>query len=761
VYLSRLTRDVDKLNEVLLDLRRLISVYVNQRDAIRAKLENAVTPAVWAPFREVCVAPPAVSSQQDFKIFGASRKVQKKSQPLVLESISPDTHFLVNPKEDGRFANQDPENPRKLPEALKFPKTGDVRRIKQKDGTSIVLEPRFYVCSSPELPYIGLKADNEELLPICYKSKQNQSDELVKYLTGVSVESSKNTKYLLKTGKQLNVNQYGGMLADVDRWMRLNEPQTTLYRYGIDNRNADSILLLLQRFTNARLQREDARGELRQFITPLCSSERSTEQLIEMLGDKTRWIDPRLYYHALRRMFQVELILFTKNVNQSQSPFYLTTPAFQIEYDEPRVERYERAVLVCINLGAEQDTMPVCEAVCPIASNLSEGRDKIDAVSPVIATNSTLYKACRAAIDEWYHKSERHHPFVNVQAQTLNTFGMTSWVHLAFRGQWVSIQLVKPIHSLDVRIVPEPDVFCSPDTARAFLDTLRQGEFEVRQRADVAYALRYQQSEYVLPVKVTSTVAQYEQFEKMSRILVEYACKNFATFAERRQLSSHLAPADLKSALTEFANSIEVAPVEISVVPRAFGDHAFVDLSNHALRVPSVELKQKLLYAVRQRYTTNASLLLSYKNMQDMPNYYRSVSDFRARPNTVVLPDVNALKLFRERPRALTAGSVVPQPSATDPYILYFPIRVGRHTIGRWLVQPCATYGRAIFVATEWLKRRVNPPAPGERNEAHTLLLWKNDTDYDMHASDLGEGAAVVSVFHTDKQYFQAFLPCE
>jgi hypothetical protein len=204
-----------------------------------------------------------------------------------------------------------------------------------------------------------------------------------------------------------------------------------------------------------------------------------------------------------------------------------------------------------------------------------------------------------------------------------------------------------------------------------------------------------------------------------------------------------------------------VTPVEFSVVPRAFKNTTFADIFEATMRVTSDELKQKLMYAVRQRYTTNPQQLLGYKDLLDMPNYYRSVSDFRASPNTVVLPDADSFKLFRERPRALKVGAVVPQPAATEPYILYHPIRVGEQTIGRWLVQPCATYGRAIFVATEWLNQRVNPPTPAERNAPHTLLVWADDMKYESRASALGAGPAVVSVFETDRQYYQAFLACE
>lgn len=758
-YISRCTRDKNALEAVLLNLRRCFSAYMAARVQVESDLQTVVGKEVWSKYKNEIVPPPEEPKVIIYgKLFkGSARSVQGRAKPLILKDISPETHFLVNPEGDPRFAAQDASNP-DLKQALRFPKRGDDRQIVRDDGTKEPFPVYYYTCSDETWKYIGLKDEGDELYPICYR--QNETSTLQQYLSGAKAQiKATASTYLIQTGKQLDAGKFGVMLEDVDRWMSLVEPQTALYRYGIENKTpADSILQLLHWALGGRVQMEDARAELRNHLSPLCSTETPVDQLQAILSDRERWIDPRLFYHALRRMYQVELILFTKDNNRSKTQFYLTAPAFHIEYDTPEVERYPRAVLVCINLGAEQDKMPVCEAVCPVAAGT---QPRADQLRPVIATNSPLYEKCRTAVNEWYHESHRHHPFTNVVAQTLNTFGMTSWLHIDFRGHRVPIQLSTPIHSLDVRIEPLGEFSCSEQIAKAFLEAIRAPK---TRRADVGYEFTDAGRRYFLPINTTHTVDEYERFEKISRILVEYACKLFSLFARQRQLSPTLKPRELTQALTQFADRIQVNPsIRLSVVPRAFANHAFASLTGTMvvpnLVVPNLVVKQRLMYAVRQRYRANAAQLLAYADETDMRNYYQSVSDFRALPNTVVLPDSDSFEKFRRRPRALQPGKVTPDPEATEPYILYHSIRIADRTIGRWLVQPCSTYGRAVFVATEWTQRGVNPAQPGERNAPHTVLVWASDMKYETRDADLGGGDAVVSVFEAKGRRYQAFLP--
>jgi hypothetical protein len=94
----------------------------------------------------------------------------------------------------------------------------------------------------------------------------------------------------------------------------------------------------------------------------------SVEALRRMARDPAQWLDPRVYYHALRRAYETEIVLFTKDENRSKSPFRITCPYYHYVYDEIPTRRYERAVMVCVNTGGDRDTLPhpVCELVVAV-----------------------------------------------------------------------------------------------------------------------------------------------------------------------------------------------------------------------------------------------------------------------------------------------------------------------------------------------------------------------------------------------------------
>jgi hypothetical protein len=750
VYMSRCARPA--VRDAMADVGRCLLSFRDKRAAIERELLPSAGVAGIISKKELdeeydkqkkeCVRK-ELTAREVWKGSASTRSVG--FPPRLLRTADPATHRLLNPEDSpdpDRWANQTGDR-----EVLLFPKKGDTR-----------FEQYYYTCP-PEIQehadrtHIGLQQVGDTQFPNCYKVNQ---ESVAAYRSGEEAKSSK-VDYILTTGKVLRVKgQIGSMLPDLDRWMALTDPDRILYRYAYADPTVDpaSILGLLNHALSIKEDMQASRNRLAGAVSGDLLTEAvpyNVDQLRRMATDPDGWIDPRIYYHALRRAYETEIVLFTKDENRSKSPFRIACPYYHYVYDEIPTRRYDRAVMVCVNTGGDRDTLPhpVCELVIAVPFDTKPPSAKqMGGQRPDLPTTDPLYERLDEMVREWYGRTVRSHPFGAPTAQTLDTFGKVLWLHFGD----VSIHLTIPIHSINVPVRRSETFGCSPAEANAWLAG-RVVEAEERRAGAVRLGLvgAVEGHSFFLPFRREEKLMDtYKKYEKVSRIMLEYVFYLFSRYLSAGRDTKY-------GTFVEFSREqFEIDPaVTYDVLPRKFSmDNSY--LRGGKLRVANELVRSKLMYSLRQECGLNPEAVREYHKREDMMNYYVYLSDFEERPNAIVLEGEASMRKYYEKrgDRGLPEGKKEIQIEADEPYILYFSVpEVG---VSRWLVQPVDSAERGVAVCEEWRRSGVNRPDKEPARGEYTLIQWESETSY--HLS--GSGDRYVSWIHTPRgNVYQAMLP--
>lgn len=750
VYMSRCARSA--VRDAMADVGRCLLAFRDKRKAIERELLPSAGVAGIISEKELneeydkqkkeCVRKELTA--RDVWNTGSVSTQSVGFPPRLLRTADPATYRLLNPEDapdPDRWANQTGDQ-----EVLLFPKKGDTR-----------FEQHYYTCppeKHADRPHIGLQQVGDTVFPNCYKVKQ---DSVAAYRSGEEAKSSK-VDYILTTGKVLRVkNQIGSMLPDLDRWMALTDPDRILYRYAYSDPSIDpaSVLGLLNHALSIKEDVNQSRRRLAEAVSGDLLTEAvpySVEELRRMASDPEGWIDPRIFYHALRRAYETEIVLFTKDENRSKSPFRITCPYYHYVYDEIPTRRYDRAVMVCVNTGGDRDRLPhpVCELVIAVPFDAKPPSAKLMAAQRHdLATSDPLYERFDEMVREWYGRTVRSHPFGAPTAQTLDTFGKVSWLHFGD----VSIHLTIPIHSINVPVRKNETFGCSPEAANAWLAG-KNAEVAERRAGSVRLGIvgSVKGQSFFLPFRRKEKLMDtYKKYEKVSRIMLEYVLYLFSTY-----LAEKGKEVEYETFVAFSREKFEIDPaVTYDVLPRKFSmDNSY--LRGGKLRVGSELVRAKLMYSLRQECGLNPDAVREYHKREEMMNYYVYLSDFEERPNAIVLEGEESMRKYYEKrgDRGLPEGKKEIQIEAAEPYILYFSIpEIG---VSRWLVQPVDSAERGVAVCEEWRRSGVNRPDKEPVRGEYTLIQWESETSYLLS----GSGDRYVSWIHTPRgNVYQAMLP--
>jgi hypothetical protein len=752
VYLRRCTRQ--QIEPSLRDLGRCLLRFQQQRAALGQELLRVSGDEMLnAAYREECrpIESKKKREKVDFSSFFRERlniRSLLQNKPTLLETLDTSRYYLINP-EDGDVKRESDDT--SLRQAIIFPAKKDADKLRQY----------YYTCDHEAHPFIGL-TKKEELnppyIPNCFITDHtsNPNSYLNRYYYGKGDAEEISSSYVITTGKMLSHRQVGGLLEWVQRWSRLRFPVATLYRYGLldyaspasptyvppEGRHASVLYIMdymVNGLTDFNLQARKAQllDYIRQSNAHLTETYRYNTAELEdiLLGDS--FIDPRLFYHVLRDMYGVELLLFTKDEARSKSPFYPCPP-----YYNSSESKKERALMLAINKGGEFDNLafPVCEPVFWVKEGESLTQEPKRSRF-VTKTASVIYEAAMDTFGHLYGKQEIRPVFRGrLREQTLDSFGRVSWLHM----EGVSIMLKIPTHSMDLPLREGDEFTNNEQTARDFLT--REGLRYTDTRDGTGRLMAFVTERYVIPVgrpPKDDSFEKYKQYEKVSRYLVEYICLLFSMFIQNVDKVSyeHFQAFAEQKIVIRARHQYPLTSRQWSPVDPAYaiGDR---------LIVPNQTMKTKLMYLLRQRFRTNQDVLRGYHLLEYMPNYYASIADFTPQPKTLLLDKINEIKQPSQ-------GLLHVNPVAEGPYMMYRELSEFSHTV--WLCQPARSLAHAVWIAQQWRQTQANPMGDGESELPHAKVVWSSLDTYQIYA---GDPSRIVSVIPTEEGIrYQALLP--
>ena len=784
VYVKRCTNS--QLEGVLGNLARCLQKYRSSRDGIETDLKRIVKEAeLNDEYKAKCVK--AKSGEElDYNSIITSpniRSVGKESKPKIFDNI-PDGYYLINPEdypEDYPGDYKRPENADKEKQVLLFPKKEDREKLRQY----------YYSCKGKN-GNIGLKESEMSLdykidyLPLCYKDQKFELEEyerakggeeidiknptnLISYLLDLKEKEKTGYSYILEKSSILLKYQRGRLLDPINEWLRFAVPslEGELYRYGLYNfikpkidsyvpkefHNC-SILLILYAATKEGKVIEDYDKKVKKLKAKMikyieedfthCSDTygHSTDDLKRVL-EKGEYIDPRLFYTILKKVFNVDILLFEKDVALNQSPFY-PCPPYYTHTPMRMKEKFDNMVMIAINKGGEFDLLetPLCEIIV-IGKGKKEEMPQL--LYDIKNDAKKLHRAYITAIEDVYGMESKSRYFkTQITGQTLDAFNRVKWLH--FDGG-ISAMLVTPVHSMAVPLIKERNFINVENSVLEFIE--KQGEFAVSYEMDTfgrrtSVRLVIKEDVYLFPILRVENSDRYEiyqNYEKISRYLTEYTFLAYSIACREGEIGL----------LSFFQHNFVVVPDhQYPLVSRYWKERSDGYLRDDKVVVTKERVKVKLMYLLRQKYRANKEILMAYREVDYMPNYYSALSDFSARSGVLVLD-----RPFT--PTVIENGSIGVKISPT-PYVLYKRIEEMDHR--RWLCYPANSIAHALWVCDYWNKNSSVPllETEGEVDIPHTELVWSNEDTYAARFSTSMD--AIVSVFLQENgEVYQALLP--
>ena len=673
------------------------------------------------------------------------------------------------------FNTPDPNNALKTvkqPQGMLFPKKIEDEQKDQK----------LYVCDrDKDYYYIDVKefqnSDNKNILvPTCKLVNNFESDpnykksNLYKYITGYEEEEKKvvqNTYFKIK-GQILNPNQYGSSFSWINRWFLLHNPTKKIYRMGISSKANHSILYLLETVKQYNKSVKNKGNILdHQFITKkhheLCQLWRiappydiltearqiSKDCTMDTLFTQFEngYIDPRMYYSFLSRVYQMEIILFEKRDYKS-SDFYLSHPPYKYNYQ--RYNIYPTVVGVVLHQGSEFDRRdhPMCELLITT--------DILDDVTKTITEKSYTLNESKeyiiASLRELYNLSIvtcniYQYP---IQSQVVNSYGMTTCVTILYNGTEYPILLVEPIHSLPVKTITTIHVW-SKDDVNAIIK-LHDIHNEIKSYGIYrGYQFIYNHITYFLPIssnEETNTMETYITYEKRARYFKEYTCYLFSKFIHNYQskiqlqslyeisLQNHLSEdetEELKGLLDNVKKELEELDINEDLNSSTIygyidkfcstihNDGTFVipidrTIQNIEFKFHNDIVRKKLVYMLLLEYKTNKDELLSYYKSKTLHNYYIYPYDFDTKENHQIMIKNSFVTYVEHQEDGIAKGHTEFFPNfikrsvvtiQKNPYVLYKKFHECQH-ITSWLIQPVSSLNQACFLTQKWNERNTN-----------------------------------------------------
>jgi hypothetical protein len=797
-YLSFVNRDT--ITQAVSDLNRCLTRFQTRRESIERELLEIVTGAYLNDeYKKECNIGVKIPEEQSVipynKLFGENSRSVRPA-PIVTKKITRDKYYLVNPNDTenpSEWANQAPfENGDARIQAIWFPSVADKTRIEQS-GKEVV--SYFFTAEiGSDKPFIGLTKKTEldpPYMPITFKENQldKGNSELSNYLKSeVSVSSS--SSYIIITGKHVKFEKIGEMMSLVDSWMALSHPSENLYRYGLFNyedsndksfvipreKRSSNILYLLEYIVNGKKVQDSSltnlRSSMRKYLkeTTQYYSETfkySREELVDIIIEPEKWLDPLLFYNILREMYKVELVFFVKDQEKSKSPFYLTTPYFHHDYSAETATRYKNFIMIAINNGGEFDShdYPHCE---PIFIYSKRAEDKKITPSYTVQRESLLhsidlplYRTVEKTLKELYGKKSGIPRMVGIPSkQTLDAFGRTEWLHF---NNNVSVHLMVPIHSTGLPLYLDPIHGCSSEQAVEFI---RQQGWRSTERTVQGKLLGYdvvnQGVRFFIPVEKgadASLLQTYQTYEKIARYLSEYVYYLFSLYLVGKEVREE----NRTEYYQYFSDHYLVISqdVQYPMIDRAFhieGNPYLVNVEGvYKLKMSNLTLKRKCMYLLRRFYETQPEIVRLYHTLKYMPNYFRTILDFTPQQRTILLQQKkNVESYIQEVHRDLQEGSTELKPFATEKYMMYYLISELRHSV--FLVQPARSVKHAAHLCEQWRLHKVVDKTMEEANLPCVLFTWDSPTSYKIYIQPGGEQRLVFIIPTEEGIRYQACL---
>lgn len=534
--------------------------------------------------------------------------------------------------------------------------------------------------------YPGLKRTNlvQYLVPCCYATQQGKFTDRGKYEAGkLEEEEEKEEKIsktfaIYKTSRIMKVNRFGYLAKDVNNLLKVIDIQNTYLRTGV-NKGINSCIEAILRATrkNSDLDDMDAkkrerflkkeRLKLIKYINEGSSAQDSylysSSSLIDYIR-QDKFVDVRLFKDALQNMYDCNIFIFQVNKDHINgelvSPYY-TNNIYLLE--SKRKFRY--TVLLYETAGSRIDNLyyPHYEYVSRYSTDKNKMSSSFSAEDIITEGIMRVYDDIYSKFNTQIRSSVSAIPFkTSIISQSTDSFGKT---RLLYFEDGVNI-ITQPLDNIPTSRIKENMTDISKfspvdyDKAISFINREKIEDYKfsiVSERLVGIFAKKI--INFYIPVistidydkNIETTSDTYApSFMLKEDILVQYcrrlkAARNLSAvalyvFSKYINLNNKsIKDSDLEETVLSFNKDCveinsEITEESYFQIPRKFEES--LEAIQNKIYVSNKKMSKKISYFIYIKTRQNSRYILSYKDLEFIPNYYEDVRDFKVSDNDTI-----------------------------------------------------------------------------------------------------------------------------
>lgn len=605
------------------------------------------------------------------------KKPEKDSEQLVSKQINPDLfvsgynrNCSTRPYPNEYTEEQLDALIKEKVDFMVFPKT-------EEEGKQFI-----YTCKEySKEKYVELvenkNLSNKEkypLIPCCkvLPAKNDPTSKRYKYEHDIKAgqEKKKLITKEIKTNKSLKSAQFGPLPERVNTALNLTDPDVLIgksqfKRYLPENVDSGDVLGLLTEITESNLDRTDLIDELRTLVkTQILAQSGITEEDGLRILDNKDYIDVQSWLPALELVFTTNIVIFCSNRTDNIAGSICPERHSRTLIMNPKTSLYPTTVFLFSHYGGEFEDYerPIVEVVVKktgsaqvkyLFDTKTETVEKVrklylDMIN-VVYRSINLPRECK--IVEQYPDGYGKIRELIVQAYgtrfKVYTEPIAPTVTQELRPVPVtlpSVELVKKILPNGKAVVFENQVIAVDDKTAGIYIPVKPFYTErlVDSRAP---------GQFMIPLAGRNQETFFKKYNKNVRIANYLNGYMFSLFS-RHVDNIELAFAAGANTSSELDKKINIFSSRIVVDPSVNLENKklirLINMSVNAIPVPSMAVKQRLLYLLRMACMFRQKFVLEFKYAKYIPDFYTDARDFDTSPEFNVYNSLDEFLTIRK-----------------------------------------------------------------------------------------------------------------
>jgi len=639
---------------------------------------------------------------------------------------------------------------------------------------------RNYVCDNKKgLLFPGLRKNKQSssekfpLIPCCFKNSRVDDPSYKKYFYGeVNVESKMKNYNFIKTNKICPNDVFGFLPPDIIQMFKLIDDEHDYYRKGVF-RNKSSFLncVLEGLFDQTNIlelteenEREsyliDIRKKLKKnSIAAACKQEMydySEQEILNIMSDETKYLDPKLFVHALELEYECNIYIFTRNNMTGE----LVIPRHLQSYCVTK--RKVPSIFIFEHMGGESDhaQYPQCELIiqhknADVEYNFEYTNEVSVGVRHIFNNMDKYYK-----LDKQIKNVElKGFNFIN---QSIDSYGKTRIVNVTYSDkkneserkskEKEDILVTMKVDSIQPMLIPNIDSINKIDVERALLFAADHNIIILSQTIDAddksniieingvynnihisipVYKTRIvngipEKNSIVLKLDEQSMLDDFNYKKKTARYIIEtmfYLYSKYI-FEKKKNISD-------KSVYNFFKKNVSIIPdYNYGIISKNFNDNNIIDDKNKLI-VTSEEMSKRLVYVLRNEITRDKDKITNYYKNDMLQTYYLDVLEFDRIGTQIILEGVNAVySWISQYNMNYNLSDGVMQKS--EPY-MFKNINISNDI---YIAQNTDSVNKAINIIKTWNEKKINIGETNDENNtgfSYTLYAYESKNNIKIY----------------------------